>query len=222
MRQCPYCKVKIAGVHYKCPLCQSKLMGTNEEPLFPKPEAQKKRSVLYKLQLFIVWVLLIVGIGLDFLVGLKLPSYPNLHWGLLLAMWLFTFEFGIMRQFKPGTGSAGKVTTLTLMTIALWCVTAYYFGFMQVTVDLAIPCALTAIILADFVFAMVDKNGNTMPYLLSGLIIGVVPSLIQFFIRDSLPLAWSVCAMVCVILLAGAIIFKGKAVAAELQKRFHV
>ena len=222
MRQCPYCKVKIAGVHYKCPLCQSKLTGTNEEPLFPKPEAQKKRSVIYKLQLFCVWVILIVGIGLDFMVGLRLPSYPNLHWGLLLAMWLVTFEFGIMRQFKPGTGSAGKVTMLTLITIAVWCVTAYYFGFMKVTLDLAIPCALTATVITDFILVMIDKKGNTMAYLLSGMFLGVVPSVIQLFVRDSMPIAWSVCTMVSVILLAGAVIFKGKAVVAELQRRFHV
>ena len=222
MRECPYCKVKIAGLHYKCPLCQSKLMGTNEDALFPKPEAQKKRSFLYKLQLFIVWVILIVGLGLDFFVGLRLPSYPTLHWSLLLAMWLVTFEFGIMRQFRPGTGSAGKVTTLTLITLALWFVTAHYFGFMQVTVDIAIPCALGATIITDFILAMLDKKSNTMPYLLSGLFLGVVPSVILFFVRDSMPLAWSVLTMVSVILFAAAIIFKGKAVTGELQKRFHV
>ena len=222
MRTCPYCKVKIAGDHFKCPLCQSKLMGESEAPLFPKFEAQKKRSVIYKLQLFIMWVILIVGIGLDFLVGLKFPAYPDLHWGLLLAMWIVTFEFGIMRQFKPGTGSAGKVTTLTLITLAVWCVTAYYFGFMQVTLDLAVPCALAATIITDFVLVMIDKNGNTMPYLLSGLFLGVVPSVIQYFLRDSMPIAWSICSMISVVLFAGAIIFKGKAVKAEFQRRFHV
>ena len=222
MRRCPYCKVTITGDHYKCPLCQSKLMGTEEAPYFPKLEAQKKRSILYKLQLFFVWVVLIVGVGLDFMVGLRLPSYPNLHWSVLLAMWLVTFEFGIMRQFKPGTGSAGKVTTLTLFTIALWCVTAYYFGFMQVTLDIAVPSALAAVIITNFILVMIDKNGNTMSYLLSALFLGVVPSVIQFFARDTMPLAWAICTMIGVVLFAGALIFKGKAVIAEFQKRFHV
>ncbi len=222
MRQCPYCKVGIEGDLVKCPLCQSKLTGTGEDPCYPKFEAQKKRSLLYKIQLLLAWGVLIVGIGLDFMVGLRLPGYPKLHWSLLLAMWLMVIEFGIMRQFKPGTGSAGKVTMLVLITIATWCVTAYFFGFMKTTIDLVVPCALAATITANFVLAMIDKNGNTMAYLLSGLIMGVVPSVICFFARDKMPLAWAICLMVSVVLFAGAVIFKGRAVAAELRRRFHV
>jgi len=222
MRQCPYCNVGIAGDLAKCPLCQSKLTGTGEEPCYPKFETQKKRSLFYKIQLSCVWGLLIVGIGLDFMVGLRLPGYPDLRWSLLLAMWLIVFEFGIMRQFKPGTGSAGKVTMLVLITIAMLCVTAYFFGFMKITIDLVVPCALAATIIANFVLAMIDKNGNTMSYLLSGVFLGVVPSVICYFVRNQMPLAWVICLLVCVVLFAGAVIFRGRAVAAEFQRRFHL
>jgi hypothetical protein len=166
--------------------------------------------------------LLIVAIGLDFMVGLRLPGYPDLHWSLLLAMWLLVVEFGIMRQFKPGTGSAGKVTMLVLITLVTWCVTAYFFGFMKITIDLVVPCALAATIIANFVLAMIDKNGNTMSYLLSGVFLGVVPSVICYFVRNQMPLAWVICLLVCVVLFAGAVIFRGRAVAAEFQRRFHL
>ena len=222
MRRCPYCKVGIAGDLVKCPLCQSKLTGTGEEPCYPKFEAQKKRSIIYKIQLFLAWMLLIVGIGLDFMVGLRLPGYPKLHWSLLLAMWLMVVEFGIMRQFKPGTGSAGKVTMLVLLTIAGWCVTAYFFGFMKITVDLVIPSALAAMITAHFVLAMIDRNGNTMAHLLAGLLLAVVSGVICYFTKTKMPLAWAVCLMVSVVLFAGAVIFRGRAVAAELRRRFHI
>ena len=224
MRRCPYCKVDIAGDLYKCPLCQSKLMGAEEqqEPCYPKLETQKKRSFLYKLQLLLVWAALIVGLGLDFTVGLRLPGYPNLHWSLLLAMWLVAIEFGIIRQFKPGTGSAGKVSVLVLITVAAWCVTAYFFGLMQVTFELVVPSVLAATIIANFVLALIDKHGNNMAYLLSGLFLGVVPGMILFFIMDSMPLAWAVCLMISIIIFAGAVIFRGKDVKAELQRRFHV
>lgn len=197
-------------------------MGTEEPPVFPRLETQKKRSLFYKLQLFLVWVLLIVGVGLDFMVGLRLPSFPNLHWSLLLAMWLVAFEFVIMRQFKPGTGPAGKVTNLVLITLALWSVTAYFFGFLDVTLKLVVPSALAATIIANFVLALIDKHGNDMAYLLSGVTLGAVPGIILFFVMDTMPIAWSVCLMLSIILLVGAIIFRGKAVVAELQRRFHV
>ena len=222
MRRCPYCKIGIEGDLVKCPLCQSKLTGDGEEPCYPKFEAQKKRSLFYKIHLSLAWGLLIIGLGLDFMIGLRLPGYPDLHWSLLLAMWLMVFEFGIMRQFKPGTGSAGKVTMLVLITIVTWCITAYFFGLLKITIDLAVPIALAATVTANFVLAMIDKNGNTMSYLLSGVFMGIVPSVIFFFVRSKMPLAWAVCLMVSVILFAGAVIFKGRAVAAEFQRRFHV
>ena len=109
-----------------------------------------------------------------------------------------------------------------LITIAGWCVTAYFFGFMKITIDLVVPCALAATIAVNFVLAMIDKNGNTMAYLLSGLAMGVVPGVICLFAQRKMPLAWAVCLMLSIVLLAGAVIFRGRAVAAEFRRRFHI
>lgn len=222
MRRCPYCKIGVEGDLVKCPLCQSKLAGIGEEPCYPKLEAQKKRSLFYKIHMSIAWALLIVGIGLDFMIGLRLPKYPDLHWSLLLAMWIVAVEFSILRQFKPGPGSAAKVTKLALIAIVAWCVTAYFFGFMKVTIDLVVPIALAATVTANFVLAMIDKKSNTMSYLLSGVFIGGVAGVIFYFVRSKMPLAWAICFMVSIILFAGAIIFRGREVAAEFQRRFHI
>ena len=222
MKKCPYCKIEVGGDLVKCPLCQSKLMGEGEERYFPRLEAQHIRSLFYKFQLFIVWVILIVGLGLDFLVSLRLPSFPDLHWSLVLAMWLVVFEFGIMRQFRPGMGSARKVTMMVLIMLGLMSVTAYFFGFLEIFLDLVVPIVLTGTIIANFVLAMVDKNGNTMAYLLSEMIIGVVPSIILYFTRETMPLAWTICMIISVILFVGAVIFKGRSVTAEIQRRFNI
>ena len=127
-----------------------------------------------------------------------------------------------MRQFKPGTGSARKVTMMVLIILALLSVTAYFFGFLELTLDLIVPIVLTGTIIANFVLAMVDKQGNTMAYLLSGFLFGVIPSIILYFVRQNMPIAWIICMLVSLILLVGAIIFKGKSVAAEIQRRFNV
>lgn len=222
MRRCPYCKVGIEGNNVKCPLCQSKLTGNAEGPCYPEFEAKKKRSLFYKIQLLAAWALLITGLGLDFLVGLRLPPFPDLHWSLLLGLWLAAVEFSVMRQFKPGTGSAGKVTKLVLTAAVSWCVTAYFLGFMKVTVDLVLPCALGAVITANFVLALIDKNGNTMSYLLSGMFMVAVSGVICFFVMAKMPLAWVICLIVSVVLLAATVIFRGRAVAAEFQRRFHL
>ena len=222
MKKCPYCKIEVGGDLIKCPLCQSKLMGEGEDRYFPRLETQHIRSLFYKFQLFIVWVILIVGLGLDFMVSLRLPSFPNLHWSLVLAMWLVVFEFGIMRQFRPGMGSARKVTMMVLIMLGLMSVTAYFFGFLEIFLDLVVPIVLTGTIIANFVLAMVDKNGNTMAYLLSEMLLGVIPSIILYFTRETMPLAWTICMIISVILFVGAVIFKGKSVTAEIQRRFNI
>lgn len=223
MKHCPYCKVDIGGDPKKCPLCQSKLSGEGEELYFPHvKEAYKTQSLFYKLQLFAAWVVLIVALGLDFVLKLRLPGYPDLHWSLLLAMWLMVIEFGIMRRFKPGRGSAGKVTAIVLITLACLLVTASYLNFFDVTLQFIVPIVLTAMIVADFVLAMVDKHNNNMAYLLTGLLIGVLPSLGYFLIHWRLTVTWTILLIVSVVLLAGVIIFKGRAVAAEFQRRFNI
>ncbi|MBR4343702.1 MAG: hypothetical protein IKP88_13585 [Lachnospiraceae bacterium] len=222
MKKCPYCKIEVGGDLIKCPLCQSKLMGEGEAAYFPRLENLQKRSLFYKFQLFFVWAILIIGLGLDFLLQLRLPGFPNLHWSLILAMWLVVFEFGIMRQFRPGTGSARKVTMMVIILLALLAITAYFFGFLMIVLDLVVPIVLTGTIIANFVLAMVDKNGNTMAYLLSGLLFGVIPSIILYFTKDEMPIAWIICMIMSVVLFVGAVIFKGRSVTAEIQRRFNV
>ena len=222
MKKCPYCKIDVGGDLIKCPICQNKLMGEGDGAYFPRLETMQRRSLFYKFQLLFVWAILIIGLGLDFLVQLRLPGFPELHWSLILAMWLVVFEFGIMRQFRPGTGSARKVTMMVLIILALLAITAYFFGFLMIVLDLVVPVVLTGTIIANFVLAMVDKNGNTMAYLLSGLLFGVIPSVILYFTKDEMPIAWIICLIVSVILFVGAVIFKGRSVTAEIQRRFNV
>ena len=222
MKKCPYCKIEVGGDLIKCPLCQSKLMGEGERVYFPRLETQQKRSLFYKFQLLTVWIILIVGLGLDFMMTIRLPGFPDLHWSLILAMWIVVVEFGIMRQFRPGTGSARKVTLMVLIILCMLGVTAYFFGFLDVILDLVVPIVLTGTIIANFVRSMIDKNGNTMAYLLTGFLLGVIPSIILFFTKEKMPMAWIICLIMSVILLVGAVIFKGKSVAAEIQRRLNL
>lgn len=59
--------------------------------------------------------------------------------------------------------------------------------------DLVIPVALAATVTADFVLALIDRNGNTMSYLLSGLFMGIVPGIVCYFVSTKMPVAWAVC-----------------------------
>ncbi len=222
MKKCPYCKIEVGGNPLKCPLCQSRLVGEGERPYFPEKTTLQFRSLLYKLQMFIVWVLIISGLGLDFLIGLRFPSFPALHWSLVIAMWLIAFEFGIMKQFRPGTASARTVTIMVFLILALLLVTSYFFDFMWLTRDWIVPIAIAATLVVNFILTMLDKQGNAITYLLTCLVFGLIPFWVMYILKKDMPITWGICLIVSITVLAGAIIFKGRTVAKEFQKRFHI
>ncbi len=222
MKTCPYCKIEVGGDMQRCPLCQSRITGQEEEAYFPRPTELKLRSFFYKLQLFIVWIVVIVGLGLDFFFKLRIPPFYTLHWGLILAMWLIVIEFGILRQFKPGTGSARKVTIMVFILLGLLAVTSYFFRFMRLTFAWIIPITLTATMVVNFILAMIDKKGNAMAYLLTNLLVGILPFIALYFRNKGIPATWIICMLMSVILFVGAVIFKGQTVAMEFTRRFNM
>ena len=222
MKTCPYCKIKVGSDTVKCPLCQSKLTGDSDGPYFPKQTVLWRKSFLYKLQLFIVWAVVIAALGIDFLLQVRIPPSSNVHYSLILAMWLITFEFGIMRQFKNSGGSSRKVTMMVLIILVLIIVTSYYYGFFRITIDWIAPCAIAGMMIANFVLAMIDRRGNAMVYLLTGVLVGVLPYIILSISHRKPSITWIICMLIGIILFVGAVIFKGRSVAGEIRKRLNV
>lgn len=221
MKTCPYCKIKVGGDLKKCPLCQSKIVGEGES-YYPSPSILKLRSPLYRIQLFIVWVVIIAALGIDFLFNLRMPGFENVHYSLIIAMWLMVFEFVIMNQFQRGTGSSRNMTLLVFLLLGMLLITSYFFGFFDFTVDWIVPIALSAAMVANFVLAMIDKQGNAMAYLLTNIFVGAVPYAVMYFSHRETPVTWILCLMISVVLFAGAVVFKGRAVAAEFRRRLNL
>ena len=203
MKNCPYCKIQVGGDLKKCPFCQSKMVGEAEERYFPTQTILKIQSFFYKLQLFIVWILIIAALGIDFLFGLHPAAFDGpfekIHWSLLVLMWLLAFEFGIIRLFK-----------------------AYYMGFIRVVIYWVLPNIVMATMVANFIFAMIDKSGNSMAYLLTNVLIGILPYIAFYIFQKNCPIEWIICLLVGFVLLVGAIIFKGREVVSEIQRRLSV
>ncbi len=224
MKNCPYCKIQVGGDLKRCPFCQSKLVGEAEEKYFPTQTILKLQSLFYKVQLFIVWIIIITALGLDYL--FKLPLGPNgtyqFHWSLLILMWLFAFEFGIRRLFKKGMSPARIVTIFVFAVMIMMAITAFYFGFLNLFVCWILPNFVMATMVANFVFAMLDKSGNSMAYLLTNIVLGIMPYIAFMSFKRNSPVEWIVCLLVGFVLFVGAIIFKGREVASEIQRRLNV
>ena len=223
MKNCPYCKIEVGGNLKKCPLCQSKLNGEAEAPYFPKQTTLQLQSFFYKVQLFIIWTIVIASLGVDFLFGVKLwPALAHIHWSLIVAMWLIVFEFGIMRLFKKGISSSRIMTLFVFIVLGMLGITSYYIGQLWVIAEWVAPIVIMGTLIANFVLAMLDKNGNSMVYLLTNLVVGILPYIVFYFSERDCPMVWIICLLVSVILFVGAIIFKGREVVGEIQRRLNV
>lgn len=222
MRTCPYCKIEVGGDLKKCPVCQSKLSGEAEATYFPVQTTLKITSFFYKIQLFIVWAVVIAGLGADFMFDIRPWAGFDFHWSLLLAMWLVVFEFGIMRLFKRGLSSSRIMTLFVFIVLIMFCITAYYFDFFHLAADWVAPIVVMLTLVANFVLAMIDSSGNAMIYLLTNLFVGILPYIVFRFSGRDCPVTWMICLLASVILLVGAIIFKGREVASEIHRRLNV
>ncbi|MCR5743274.1 MAG: hypothetical protein K6F92_06080 [Lachnospiraceae bacterium] len=219
---CPYCKIEVGGNLTKCPLCQSKLRGEPEEIYFPVNEEILKKSVLYKIQIFIVITAIIVGVGLDFFFGLRIGPFKELHWSLLLAMWLIVMEIEVMRHLVRGSGASRKLTLPVFTVLILMIITSYYFDIMWLTVKWIVPLTLVATLIANFVIGMIDKHGNAMIYLLTNMFVGIIPGVVLLISHRDIYFTWTICLLVSSILFVAAVIFKGREVLKEVQRRLNV
>ena len=219
---CPYCKADVYVSSEKCPLCQSKLMGSDARSIFPKQELLKKRSFLYKIQLFVAVVAIIAAVALDFLFGVRIGSFTELHFSLLLLMWIAVTEFEVTRQLSSGTGSSRKITAFVLAASIMLMITAYYFDILWLVFDWIVPLALAAAMAANFVLAFLDKQGNSMAYLLTILFVGMLPFAVLCFRHKEAPLCWMICTIAGAVLFAGLFIFKGREAMREIRRRLSL
>ncbi|MBR4144243.1 MAG: hypothetical protein IKU06_02155 [Lachnospiraceae bacterium] len=114
------------------------------------------------------------------------------------------------------------MTVMVFLSLIMLLITAYFLGFMDITLKIIIPIVITGMVIANFVLSMIDKHGNTMSYLLTGILIGLIPCIIMYLIDKSMSVAWVICSITSAIMLVGAFVFKGRAVAAELERRFNL
>ena len=176
MKTCSYCKILVGGDLKKCPFCQSKLVGEGEERYFPKPTTLKISSFFYKLQMFIVWTIIIGSLGTEFI--LKIHPFKDFYISVILTAWLLAFEFGIMKLFKKKYNSARILTIFAVIVSLLILGTSYFVGYFEFVGQFVIPIIVIGTMISNFILAMVGQASNTLVYLLLNLLVGIVPYIV--------------------------------------------
>ena len=158
-----------------------------------------------------------VGISLDYLLELN----NGRHYSLIIALWLIVFELDLSANIKRLFVISRTISMSTLHICLLLLLTGWYFNFMDIAAFLIIPILLSAALLTNLVFSMTDTTENALVYLLGNILLVMTVYIVLRIKRIDAGLVWTICLMISFVSLIGIIIFKGRKVSNEIQKRMN-
>lgn len=220
MKTCPNCKIRVGGDPEYCPLCQSQLLGEGEAPRYPHvvPE-QRRYSLAYKIIAFILLTAVVICMAVDFLV-----VDGALHWSLPVLIGVVGTLI-LLRALMKRRRNAPKLLFQTLVLVsAVLVLCDWATGWHRFSVNYAVPILCTAALVLNAVFAYVNRHftENGLVYLLLNIVVGALPYLAFLLSPEQVPMAWTICLIVGIITFLSLVIFKGRDLWVELQKRLHL
>lgn len=221
MRHCSNCKVDILGDWDTCPLCRNPVrtqgIDVQESP-FPDIPLRFHKYLAVK----ILTSLSVITVVLSFITYQIWPIQTN--WPLLvlfglISMWLIV---GLIIQKKRNIAKSivYQIALLSLLSVLWDC----YIGWSGWSVNYAIPIICSSALAAMFVSVRIVKLvvGDYVLYLLIAALLALIPLLFILFGWISHPIPSFVSLCLSVVMLVAVLIFRGREIAAELQKRMHI
>lgn len=217
MKKCVNCGIDIGGDGRTCPLCQNAITGIATPYNWPPMKKLKKQAFFYKLQLFLMLTAVVIGLSLDFLLDL----YDKKHWSIILAITVVSVEL-LVRGFIKKTPVLAKIISMSVLHVSvLLVIIGWYYEFLNPIIYIVIPILVGANLVVNLILALIDKTENAMVYLLVNILVGVVSYVVLLIGRKSRTLPWTICLMISAVTLIGIMVFKGRKVISEIQKRMN-
>jgi len=220
MLYCKPCKVKVAGVHSRCPLCGGNLAGEPEEkrsysPL-PAGGSRTKRLIQVLSSAAVTGAILCVAVNM---------LVPSETWWSLFAVlgiacgWLWAVV-GIVKKSKLLNSIVWQCFLISALAF-LW---DGLTGWHRWSAEYVFPCvcigAMLAVIVLSRVFRMPGKDYLIL--LIVCAVMGVVPLVFLFTGVLQMAIPSVICAAVSLIVIFIQLIFNGKAMRREIRKKLHL
>ncbi len=223
MKTCPHCHIQVGGSAQYCPLCQNPLVGTPEPDRYPKvvPPA-RQTSLFYRIAAFVLLGAAVICGVVDYI----MTEGRHMHWSLLVLIGAVGGADAAARTAAPGAATPLSCCSRFLIGTSLIVTFAdYYAGWNGIAIDAIVPILCSVTLVLNFIFAFVNRRftENGLVYLLLNIVVGVVPY-IGLTLRHSVrpPMAWVICLIISMITFLGLVIFKGRSLLAEFEKRLHL
>ena len=154
---------------------------------------------------------------------------PLSHWSLLAVLWVIVGLLvlrGILRRRYNGPR---QLFNLLLIVSAMLVFTDWFHGYTGFSLDLAVPILCSISLVCNFIFSIVRSRYtvNALVYMLMNIGIGILPYLLLFFrvgggTMNARNIPWVICLIISMITFLGLVIFRGRDLRCELEKRLHL
>ena len=221
MLYCKNCKIRFLGTYKRCPLCQGDLTGEADETgnVFPSipPHTETNHALM-------VWLSFgsVATAAVCIAVNLILPS----------GGWWFWFVVGGIGSFWVSLMLVLKkrknIPKTILWQVGTLSVLAYFWdrctGFQGWSLNYVLPILCTCAMVAMSVIAKIRKLNiqNYILYLIIDCVFGLLSFALLVIGKITVIVPSAICFASTIIFLAALLFFEGKALSAEIQRRFHL
>ena len=217
MLYCKSCRVWVAGVHQRCPLCGGNLSGKREEaPSYP--ELPENRSFTKRLIQIISGAALTAAI-ICVAVNLLVPT--GIWWSLFAVLglgcgWLWAVV-GIVKKAKLLNNIVWQLVLISGVAF-LW---DWLTGWRGWSVDYVFPSVCIGAMLAVIILSRMPDR-DYMIHLILCAVLGVVPLVFLFTGVLGVIAPSVICTAASLIVISLQLIFNWKAMYREIHKKLHL
>ena len=221
MLYCQNCKIHLSGQYMRCPLCKGDLSGEPDqaENIFPPVVPRKEMN-----HTLLTWLAFgsVAAAAVCIAINLILPTGG--WWFLFVVFGIISFWISLALVLKKRT----NIPKTVLWQVGILSLLAYiwdrFTGFRGWSLNFVLPILCTSAMVAMSVIARVQKLKieNYIFYLVIDCVFGILSFTLLVTGRTTEVIPSAICFASTIIFLAALLIFQGKTLLAEIQRRFHL
>lgn len=219
MKVCDKCKLQVRGTATRCPLCQGRLTGEADEPVFPQvPTVYRQYRFYFKLLALIS----VAGAVLSVVLNLILPR--ERFWALFVVLGVACFWILLALAFRKRHNIPGSMTTLTVTLSLLSVGWDALTGWRGWSLDYVAPLLCMVAMVSLTALAKVRRLpvSDYIVWLMADILFGIVPLAFYLTGRVQVVTPTLLCIALSLISLTSLLLFEGRAMRLEIVKRFHL
>lgn len=233
LKYCNHCKVVVRGSDEICPLCRNPMPMSEGEGLdlltlieeeelardvFPYVKPNNVQHLAFRILTFVSIAAIVIILLLKWLL-VSAVAWPWFAIIGIVSMWLVVVTI-LRKKRNISKTIVWQVLILSLAALVLDRTGGFQGWSLNYAIPIILICAQLTMTTLALIFSL--KPRDFVMYVILGALMGLVPLIFIWagWVRTILPSALS--AGASALFLAAVLLFQGKVVFHELQKRFHV